>query len=163
MPLFAGEYARAMEQALKTLAIYPNSLHSHFVLGWAHLGNSMWVEAVEAFEKAVGISRDVIGLGYLGYAYGLAGRRNEARAVLKDLLEKSAVEDVPQTVLAYLYISLGDFDRAFEALDKCFQERDGRLFWFIPSVFSDSFRADPRFKRLLRRLKSTAKASSKTQ
>ena len=160
---FAGEYTRAMEQAHKTLAIYPNSLHSHFVLGWAHLGNSRWVEAVEAFEKASGISRDVIGLGYLGYAYGLAGRRDEALAVLKDLLEKSAVEDVPQVVFAYLHIGLGDFDRAFEALDKCFQEHDGRLFWFIPSVFSKSFRADPRFKRLLGRLKSATRSTPRTQ
>jgi TolB-like protein len=161
--LFAGEHKRAMEQALKTLEIYPNSVQSYFVLGWAHVASSRPAAAVEAFEKAIGLSRDVIGLGYLGHAYGLAGRRKEALAILNELLEKSAAEEVPLSSLAYLYIGLGDFDRAFEALENWFKERDGRLFWLPLTVFSDSFRADPRFERLLRRIKAAAKASSKTQ
>jgi len=84
-------------------------------------------KAVEAFERATNISRDLIGLGYLGHAYGLAGRKAEAIAVLNEILHTAATEEVPQTSLAYVDIGLGDFDRAFEALERCLKERNERL------------------------------------
>ena len=153
--LFAGEHERAGEHALKTLAMYRNSLHSYFILGWANLGCSRLTDAIEAFEKAIGISRDTIGLGYLGYAYGLAGRRDEALAIFRELLEKSPMEEVPPTSLAYMHVGLGDFDKAFELLDKCLEERDGRLIWLTEALFCDAFCTDPRFKRLLGRMRKT--------
>jgi TolB-like protein/Flp pilus assembly protein TadD len=158
---FAGEYQRAAEQALKTLEMYRDSLQAYFVLGWAKIGCSQQAEAVVAFKKAVVLSRDAIGLGYLGHAYGLTGQREAATAVLKELLEKSAVEEVPQTSLAYLHIGLGDFDRAFESLEKCFKEGDSRLVWLPLAVFPDAFREDPRFKMLLYDLKAMVDASTK--
>lgn len=159
---FAGEYRRAAEQATKTLEMYRDSLMANFVLGWAQLGCSRLDEAVAAFERAVELSRDSIGLGYLGHAYGLAGRRDAALSVLNELLERSTAEEVPQTSFAYLYIGLGDFDRAFESLDKCFRHGDSRLYWFPLTVFSDAFRADARFQVLLRNLTAAAGASTMT-
>ncbi len=160
--LFAGEPERALEQALKTLEMYRNSLQSYFIVGWANLGCSRVIDAVAAFEKAVAISRDTVGLGYLGHAYGLAGRRDEALAILQELQERSAIEEVPLTSFAYLHIGLGDFDKAFGLLDKAFDERDGRLFWFSDAVFCDPFRKDSRFKRLLKRIKAAVGEAART-
>ena len=153
---FAGEYRRSAEQANKTLTMYRDSLMANFVLGWAQLGCANADRAVAAFERAVELSRDAIGLGYLGHAYGLAGHREAALSVLDELLKKSIVEEVPQTCLAYLYVGLGDFDRAFESLDKCFRQRDSRLYWFPLTIFCDEFRSDPRFGALLNKLASRA-------
>jgi TolB-like protein len=152
----AGEHEQAIDQILKTLKMHPESSLAYSILGWAYLGRSKTAEAIAAFEKATDLSRDAVALGYLGHAYGLAGRRDAALAVLQELLERSTREDMPQTSLAYLYMGLGDFDRAFESLEKCYEERDSRLFWFPLTVFSRTFRADPRFERLERRLKAPA-------
>jgi len=122
------------------------------------LGCAKAPEAVAAFEKAVGFSRDPVNLGYLGYAYGLAGRRDATLNILEEMVKGSSVADLPQTSLAYLYIGLGDFDRAFESLDRCMEQRDGRLFWFPATVFSEAFRADKRYGLLLERMKTAVRA-----
>jgi adenylate cyclase len=158
--LFAGEYDSAREHALKTMDMYRNSLQLYFILGWAHLGRARVTDAVEAFEKAVAISRDTVGLGYLGHAYGLAGRRDEALAALQEMLERSEREEVPLTSLALIHIGLGDFDKALDLFDKCFEERDGRLFWLPLTIFCDTFCADPRYQQLLQRMKAAAERSS---
>jgi tetratricopeptide (TPR) repeat protein len=156
---FAGEYEFAREHALKALKMYRDSLHLHFVLGWSQLGISRIEGAVMALKKAAEISRDTIALGYLGYACGMAGLRGEAQAILRELTERSALEDITLTSLAYLHIGLGDFDRAFECLEKCLDDRDSRIFWFPPTVFSESFSADPRYNRLLDRMQETVRKS----
>ena len=156
---FAGEYERAREHALKALTMYRNSLHLHYILGWAHLGCSDAEEAAVAFGKATEISKDAIGLGYLGYALGLSGRKEEARAVLHELTERQASEEIPLTSLAYLHIGLDNYDEAFKALNSCLQERDARIFWFPPTVFSADFLADPRYAELLNRMQAVVKES----
>jgi TolB-like protein/Flp pilus assembly protein TadD len=156
---FAGEYELAGTHALKALKMYRDSLHLHFILGWSELGISRMEEAVRYFKKAAEISRDTISLGYLGYACGLAGLRDEAQAILRELTERSALEEIPLSSLAYLHIGLGDFDRAFECLEKFLDARDGRIFWFPPTVFSESFSADPRYNRLLDRMQAAVRKS----
>jgi TolB-like protein len=150
---FGGEYQKAAAQALRTIEMYRDSLQAYFVLGWAKLALSKAIEAVAAFEKAVELSRDAIGLGYLGQAYGFAGRRDEAQAVLNEILEKWPSELI-QTSLAYIYLGLSDFDQAFQALEKCLEQRDTRIAWFPATVFSENFRADPRFALLSHRLQT---------
>ncbi len=155
---FAGEHSRAIEHALKTLKMYRNSLQAYAVLGWAYLGCAKTLEAVAAFEQAAELSRDPVSLGYLGHAYGLAGRRDAALTVLEEMLKGCSIADLPQTSLAYLYMGLGDFNRAFESLDRCMEQRDSRLFWFPATVFSEAFRADKRFGLLLERMKAAVRA-----
>jgi len=156
---FAGEHERAEERALKTLEMFRDSVIGCHILGWAKIARSRPFEAVQAFERAVAFSRDSNGLAFLGHAYGLSGRRDQALAVLDELIERSSTERVPPTSLAYVYLGLGDFDRAFELLEMCLRERDPKLSWFLLTVCSPEFRADPRFGTLIQRLHA-ARASA---
>jgi hypothetical protein len=45
---------------------------------------------VTALEKATSLSREPVGLGYLGCAYAPAGRQEDARAILDELLTRKA-------------------------------------------------------------------------
>jgi TolB-like protein/Tfp pilus assembly protein PilF len=149
---FAGLYDQAVDQAVRTLEMYPDALQANFALGWAFLGRSRFEDATAAFEKAAASSRDAVSLGYLGYAHGLAGRKDAAGVLLGEMLEKARREYVPQSSLAYLYLGVGDVDGALAALEKCFDERDSRLFWFPLALFSDALLKDPRFQALIRRM-----------
>jgi tetratricopeptide (TPR) repeat protein len=150
--LFAGEYERAAEQARKTLELHPDAHHAYYVLGWVHTAGSQYAEALAAFEKAAAISRDVISLAYLAHAYGRAGQRSAAQALLAELLDRRQREYVPEFALALAHTGLGDLDRALESFERCYEERDSRLFWlpFVPCF--DPLRSDPRYDELVRRL-----------
>jgi len=50
-------------------------------------------------------------------------------------------------------MGLGDKDRAFEWLEKAYEERAGRLVYLKVEHAFDPLRSDPRFGDLVRRLK----------
>jgi hypothetical protein len=55
---------------------------------------------------------------YLGFAYAVAGKRNEARQVLGELEQISRQKHVSPVFLARIYAGLGENDQAFSWLDK---------------------------------------------
>jgi len=157
--LFADEHERAVDQARKTLELYPDSPQAYYVLGWAYAARSMWPEAVHAFESAVAASRDTTSISYLGHAYARSGQNRAAQDLLEELRSKSVREHVPPILFALLYSGLGDFDRAFESLGRCYEERDSHLFYLSVLPGFDPLRSDPRYEALLLRLGLPAQAA----
>jgi eukaryotic-like serine/threonine-protein kinase len=52
-----------------------------------------------------------------------------------------------------LYVTLGNADRAFEWLEKAYQDRRGWLAYLKIEPILDGLRPDPRFHRLLDRMR----------
>jgi tetratricopeptide (TPR) repeat protein len=113
---------------------------------------SRFPEAIQAFEKAVGLSADALSLGYLGHAYARAGQ-TEAALSLRDQLQ-SRLERGYVTIKPFvcLYAGLGERDRAFEWLEKAFEERDPMLFWLRSVPYFEPLRTDPRFEEMVCRI-----------
>lgn len=151
--VFAGEYARAVDHSLKAIELYPDSHFAQQTLGWGYVGLSDFDGAGKAFQRAVDLAPDAYSISSLAYVYACTGRREEAEGMLGDLLQKSATEIVPDISLAVLYAALGDHDRAFELLEKCYRERDPHLFWLPVQPGFRLLRDDPRYDRLLRLIK----------
>jgi len=59
---------------------------------------------------------------------------------------------VSRAARVYVYAGLGDKDKAFEWLEKAYQERSDALAWFRKEPESLSLRSDPRFAALMRKI-----------
>jgi hypothetical protein len=59
---------------------------------------------------------------------------------------------VPAYDRAIVYIGTGDIDRAFEWLDRTFDERSGWLAYLQVEPRLDPIRSDPRFSKLCERV-----------
>jgi tetratricopeptide (TPR) repeat protein len=118
---------------------------SHLSLGQVH-------EGVTALEKATSLSREPFGLGYLGCAYVLVGRQEDARAILDELLARKAERFVPLRPFILLYTALGDIDRALDALEDAYEQRDPTLLAMTAVPLLARLRGQPRFEALLARL-----------
>jgi tetratricopeptide (TPR) repeat protein len=131
----------------------PNEWTGYTNLGVGYEGAGDLQAAVVAYQKAVEISdggQDPI--ASLAHAYAAIGRRTEAEKLLNELLEKSRVIYVSPYVIATVYAGLGEKEKAFEFLEKAYQERSLNLSWHIRAdVRIDNLRPDPRFRELLRR------------
>jgi hypothetical protein len=79
----------------------------------------------------------------------VAGRRAEALKVLDQLSELSKQKYVRPVFMARIYVGLGDKDKAFEWLEKDYDERS--LPFILDPIF-DPLRSNPRFQDLLRRM-----------
>jgi tetratricopeptide (TPR) repeat protein len=88
----------------------------------------------------------------LGHADAVAGRRDEALAVLKELDERSKREYVPAFYSVLIYLGLNDKDQAFQCLERAYEERSTHLVWLKVDPIFDGLRSDPRFTDLMRRM-----------
>ena len=126
---------------------------AHASLGAAYLQRGMVAEAMAAFQTAEQLSGDDPWIRVaLGHAAGVLGKRAEARAVLDELIARSKREYVSPLYIAWIYIDLGEKDRAFEWLEKAYDERAFGLLFLKVGPGYDRLRSDPRFADLLRRI-----------
>src|SRR5712692_5208463 len=152
----ARQYDQAIEQERKTLDIDPKYMNARRTLGMAYVQKSMYKEAAVEFDKAlVSYPDNQYVLSELGYAHAQAGKRAEAQKALDRLNDLAKQKYVPAGYRAMIYVGMGEKDKAFEWLEKSYEERyvvgDGTADIKVDPVF-DSLRSDPRFQDLLRRM-----------
>ena len=144
--LRVGLYDQTREQLSRTLELDPNFSSAYESLGRYYLGQGMYEEAISAYEKTTAS-------GSLGYAYALAGRQDQARAVLEELEARSREQYVSPLHRVSVYSGLGDKERAFYWLEKAYRERSPGLAGLRITVTLEPLRSDPRFQDLVARMK----------
>ena len=87
----------------------------------------------------------------LGFAYGMAGKQAEARAILDGLNALSQRKYVSPLYFAIVYAGLKDNDRAIEYLNKAFEARHPGLVLIRIEPMFDGLRSDERFQQLTKR------------
>jgi Flp pilus assembly protein TadD len=153
---YARQYEAALDQLRRALAMDPTAEETHRLLGLVYLQQEQYDEATASFKEALAISEhDALALAGVGHAAARRGRTAEARAVLNELDERAKVRYVSPVAHAGLYVTLGERDRAFEWLDRAYEDRRGWLAYLKIEPMLDGLRGDPRFHRLVERMRLT--------
>ena len=80
------------------------------------------------------------------------GRREDARRILDQLIEKSRQQYVAADSIAAVYATLGEKDEALRWLDRAFEEHSGGFYSYMFRPEFRPLRSDQRFADLLRRI-----------
>jgi len=150
-------YARRYEEALaahrRTLETDRNFARAHIETASVLAQTGRASEAVEEFRRALAPDpENVSALSGLGYAYGAAGRREEARKVAEQLKEQAGRRYVSPYHLAVVYAGTGEHALALEQLEKAAAERYNWLAFIAVEPQFDALRSDPRFAALVKRI-----------
>lgn len=149
----ARDYAALVEASRKGIASDPHEWIEHFYLAVGYEALGKRAEAIPEYEKAVEISSgDQDATAALAHAYAKAGRRAEAEKALHNLEHNRRDRYVSPYMIATVHAGLGNKDKAFDFLEKAYEERSLDLVWNLkadPRI--DNLRADPRFHSLSRR------------
>jgi len=147
----AHRYDDAVEQSEKTLKMDSNFAIGHYELGQALTQKHMYDQAIAEFQKAIELSGHSGAFdSYLGYAYAISGRKEEALKIVDDLESRHAENHSVDADIALIYVGLDDRDEAISRLNKAFDARFKASILRRPAF--DPLRSDPRFQDLLRRM-----------
>ena len=146
------DYRAMLDASRKTVALNPDNWLGHYFLAVAYDGLNL--EAIPEYQKAVELSEgDTDPTAGLAHAYASVGQRANAEKILRNLLHKSKTSYVSPYMIGSIYAGLGDKNKAFDFLEKAYQERSPDIPWFLKADLRiDSLRSDPRFQDLVRRV-----------
>jgi TolB-like protein/DNA-binding winged helix-turn-helix (wHTH) protein len=143
---FARRYDDAINQYRKTLELEPNFALTHQTLGMALAQKHDYPKAIAEFQTALTLSGGASAMASLGYAYGLAGSKADARAQLARLVELSHQRYVPAIYMAQVCLGLRDAPGFSSWLSKAREERSEYLIYYQFDPALDAVRADPSFR-----------------
>ncbi len=152
---FSRDYNQAIDQFQKALELDPNFPPPHTYLPAAYEQKGMFEEAMAGFQRAIATTKgadNILVMASLGHVYAVSGRKTEARKILAELQRLSEHSYVPAHDVALVYVGLGEKDKAFEWLDKAYEEHSFNLTHLKVEPRFDPLRSDPRFADLLRRI-----------
>ncbi len=150
------EYDKTIEQCRKTIDLDESFPAPHSYMGRAYLQNSRFADAIREFSRALELSgRSPRYLEELAYGYAAAGRREEARQLLQEMMTLSATRYVSPYYISLVYVGLGDLEQAFRWLDRAIEERSAELIWLKVDPRLDTLRSDPRYDALLEQVRFT--------
>jgi serine/threonine-protein kinase len=153
---YARRYDDALDNLRRALALNPTSEETHRLLGLVYLQQGQYDDAAASFKEALANSEnDALAFAGLGHVAARRGRETEAHTILQQLDERARNRYVSPVAQAGLYVTLGETDRAFEWLEKAYNDRRGWLAYLRIEPMLDGLRGDPRFHRLLERMRLT--------
>jgi serine/threonine protein kinase/TolB-like protein len=148
------DYKAMVEAGRQSVASNPGRWPRHYFLAVGYEGSGQRQEAIPEYQKAVELSQgDTDPTAGLAHAYAVSGQRASAEKILRELLQKSKTSYVSPYMIGTIYAGLGDKNKAFEFLEKAYQERSPDIPYFLKADLRiDNLRSDPRFQDLLRRV-----------
>jgi len=145
----AGRIEDAINAGQRSVQLDPNYVYFDPPLADAYREKGDFSQAVALYEKAQAATHSPsVGLGI---TYAKMGRREDARRILDQLIEKSRQQYVAADSIAAVYVALGEKDEALRWLERAFEEHSGSFYSYMFRPEFRPLRSDPRFADLLRR------------
>ena len=143
---------KAVERIRFAISLDPNFYFSHLIASGIYRERKMYAEAIEEARLAKALSPDQTWSdANLSTTFVNAGKPEEARAILDQLLLRSKSRFVPPYHIAMVYNNLGDKERALYWLEKAYDIRDAKMA-YLKTMPWKNVENDPRFQDILRRV-----------
>jgi serine/threonine protein kinase/Tfp pilus assembly protein PilF len=140
------EASREFAKALEMDSSFPTAI---YYVGLIHVAKREFSEAIAMVHRAFSLNPHPLWLATLGQVFGLAGRHDEARRVLRELEEASERSYVSPFSFALVYAGLQDMEAWRGAMQSSLEERTGLLMFLTPPIH-DCVRAHPYFQEFVR-------------
>ncbi len=144
---------KAVERIRFAIKLDPNFYFSHLMAAFIYGRKGMYADAIEEARLSKKLSpdqtwSDVI----LSNIFVKAGRPEESRPILDQLLLREKSRFVPPYHIASVYNNVGDKERALDWLEKAYDIRDPKMTFLKTDTNWKNVENEPRFKDLLRRV-----------
>jgi serine/threonine protein kinase/tetratricopeptide (TPR) repeat protein len=150
--VIVGRLEESLVAFEEIMARSPEHLLANFWSGYVHvlLGNPE--EALFFANRFASLGRHPHSVGVMASAHAIAGRTNEARALLAELVKRSETEYVAPILMASVHRWLGEYDAMYEWLERSLAVHD----WWLGRIHVEPWfrdlRNEPRFQAIVQRV-----------
>jgi serine/threonine protein kinase/Tfp pilus assembly protein PilF len=150
---FARDFDESIQELNKVIASDPEFSLAYYWQSLNFIAKGNLEEAISLAQRFVQLSAESVwGVSLLGLAYGLAGMKEEAFKILGRLDEMSKDRYVGSLYRSWVWMGLGEKNKALDCLEKAYEERESSLASLSVAPAYDSLLREPRFRDLLRKL-----------
>ena len=150
---WAGQYDRSIQHHQKALDLEPNRPGPRLSLAESYARSGRFSEALAEYERLRNLlDRSPTTQWRIGLLLAMCGKTHESRNILNDIKEGSGKGYVPPYLVAAIYTSLGEKDKAFEWFEQAYEERSALMAFLKVDPSLKTIRGDARFADLLRRV-----------
>jgi serine/threonine protein kinase len=146
------DYPAARKSIERAIAFNPSADAFHFGLGQLNLLQGRLTEAQAEFQKQRSEMSRRMGIAMVEHA---SGHEKQSQSAIKELIAKNAADSAYQ--VADVYAWRGEKDKAFEWLQRAYQQRDSGLNGIAWDPLLSSLKDDPRYGALLEQLGLSSK------
>jgi eukaryotic-like serine/threonine-protein kinase len=141
----------ALAVVREALEVDPNIGITHEVLGHIHFAKGELAQAASAYRRAEELGWTKASFGR-ALVYARSGQPDSARRIAQRWEREAARRWVAPDLIAGIYATLGERDKAFQLLEHAYEERAGYLLMLHVRADLIPLRGDPRFAALARKL-----------
>jgi tetratricopeptide (TPR) repeat protein len=143
-----------MEELLKVIDMDANYAAAHGTLGLVYARKGKCEQALGEFEKVASLAGGHPGVttsvqALTAFTYAVCNKTDKARALVDEI---SSQPTASAYLLATIYASLGEHDRALDWLDRAYADRDVQVVSLKVDPAFDPLRPTTRFQELVARL-----------
>jgi len=149
----AGQNEQAVEQLRKVLDIDPKFSPARRILEEVYARMGKQKEAVAERERALSLSGGPELAASIEEDFTKSGYKGVLQSWLEGLTELSKHSYVSSYSIAESYMRMGEKQKAFEWLEKAYEEHDSGLVSVAVEPMFESIRPDARYKEIVRRMK----------
>jgi serine/threonine-protein kinase len=150
---YLHDYERALNQLNKTLELDPNYGLAYWYIGLVKEQQGAFTEALAALKRGDELLKEnLVVKADLAHALAVSGRKADAAEALRSLLTVSRTRYVNPFEIGLIYIGLGLDDKAFQWMNRAYEERSDLVVYLRVDPRLDPVRSDPRFQEMVRRM-----------
>jgi eukaryotic-like serine/threonine-protein kinase len=146
----ARHYDEAIALANRGLELNPDFALTRALQAAAYLEQGRVKDALANVEQAMRQDRNPTVLGFGAHVHAVAGNKQEAEKLLKEVEEGAKQRYFCPYEIATAYVSMRDFDGAAKWFRKGVEDRADCMAWLGIEPWLEPFRSDPRYPELLR-------------
>jgi TolB-like protein len=147
---YLHRYDAAAAELRDAIALDSTNLAARAELGRVLIFQHHVPEALATFPRVIDLQAGHQGGGFLGWAYGMAGRPADALAIQRSLEQRARERYITPQAFALVAIGVGDSARALDWLERAYRERS----FYLPMIGADQqyapLHGSPRYQRIVR-------------
>ncbi len=148
----ARKYDLAIKECDKCLEIDPGQSFAYLILFYVYNQKAMYDDATSALEIYLIVLKKEDIASLIRKTFEESGYIKAIRQLLDVSMEQSIAFFSDPYGRSVLFALIGDKDKAFEWLEKTYEQREVWLHYLKVDPMYDSLRSDPRFQDLLKRM-----------